>query len=62
MTVSWYGRSGWAPFRQRNGSPDTTRLRGTLAAESAPLGASGSVTEWPSTSGPKLTVPASARA
>ena len=35
----------------------TTRLLGTCPAESRVLGVPGSVSSWPSTSGPKVTVP-----
>ena len=35
----------------------TTRLRGTCPAESRVLGLAGSAASWPSTSGPKVTVP-----
>ena len=35
----------------------TTRLRGTCAAESRRLGLAGSVSSWPSTSGPNATDP-----
>jgi hypothetical protein len=40
----------------------TTKLLGTCAAESRVLGAPGSVSSWPSTSGPNETVPATALA
>ena len=62
MIVSAYECRGRAPSLQRNVS-STTRLRGTCAAESAVPGASRSPpAAYPSTSGPKRTVPASARA
>ena len=61
MIVSAYERRGRAPSVQRNVS-SITRLRGTCPAESSVLGASGSSAAYPSTSGPKLTVPLIARA
>src|SRR6266568_344429 len=38
MIVSENRCRGWVPSRQRNASSATTRLRGTLAAESPALG------------------------
>ena len=47
--------SGSRPARRTPES--TTRLRGTCAAESRRLGLAGSVSSWPSTSGPNATDP-----
>ena len=41
---------------QRN-CESVTRLRGTCAEESSALGLAGSLSSWPSTSGPKVTDP-----
>ena len=62
MTVSAYVCRHRARPCDGDDSSATTRLRGTLAAESAVLGEPGSSAEWPYTSGPKVTVPLNARA
>ena len=58
-TVSAYRCQGrWSSCQLNAGS--TTRLLGTCPAESRLLGLPGSVTSWPSTSGPNETVPLTA--
>ena len=61
MIVSEKRWRTWAASRQRKVSGARTRLRGTLAAESAALGRSGSPAAYPRTSGPKVTDPLTAR-
>ncbi len=60
-TVSAYRYQGRLPSCQLNAG-STIRLLGTCPAESRVLGLPGSAASWPSTSGPKVTVPATALA
>ena len=62
MIVSAYLRLARSLSFHGKGSSATTRLCGTLAAESASLGVSGSPAVYPSTSGPNVTSPVNARA
>ena len=61
MTVSEYRRQGRSSSCQENAG-SMTRLRGTCPAESSADGLPGSAASWPSTSGPNVTVPATALA
>ena len=60
--MSAYLRLARALSRHGKGSSATTRLRGTLAAESVVLGEPGSPAENPYTSSPNVTSPVNARA